>query len=254
MSVQFEKFRSLHASGQLLIIPNAWDAKSAMILQGQGFPAVATSSAAVAESLGYGDGEQMRFDEYLFVIRHMLNVLQVPLSVDLEMGYGRTDEEILDNVKLLASMGVAGINIEDSHIDTAGRDLKDAQVFANTLAFVRRGLADAGLDLFVNVRCDTYLLGVENARQETDYRVRLYESAGADGIFLPCIREEGDIEAAVELAASPVNVMVWPGLPGVTRLKELGVRRLSMGTYLFTESYGMLDTSTKPYIAVEYVN
>ncbi len=137
MSTNFEKFKALHHADELFILPNAWNAKSALLLQEQKFPAIATSSMAVANSLGYEDGEAMPFTDYLFVIKRMLALLQIPLSADIEMGYGNTDEKILNNILQLTDAGVAGINIEDSSIANTVRSLKDATAFAKTIAFIK---------------------------------------------------------------------------------------------------------------------
>jgi 2-methylisocitrate lyase-like PEP mutase family enzyme len=110
MSLQFEQFKSLHYAENLFVLPNAWNAKSAVLLEQQGFPAIATSSAAVAESLGYGDGEQMSFEEYFAVIKHIISVIRVPLTVDIETGYANADNEIYSNIEKLIDLGVAGIN------------------------------------------------------------------------------------------------------------------------------------------------
>lgn len=237
MSTNFEKFKSLHHSNELFILPNAWNAKSALLLQEQKFPAVATSSMAVANSLGYEDGEAMPFSDYLFVIKRMLASLQIPLSADIEMGYGDTNEKILENILQLTNLGVAGINIEDSFIAATTRSLKEATVFAKTIEFIKNKLAAKGIQLFINIRCDTYILNVKNKQQETLSRLKLYESTGADGIFLPCICDEKDITDAVSNTTLPLNVMAIPGLPGFDTLNKLGIKRVSTGPFLFNKIY-----------------
>jgi 2-methylisocitrate lyase-like PEP mutase family enzyme len=248
MSSKITTFRKLHEKGELLVLPNVWDAGSASVVEKLGYPAVATSSAAVAGALGYGDGEEMSFDEYLFVIRRIVQSVQVPVTVDLEMGYGRTPEEIFSHVLVLTGLGVAGINLEDSRIDAGGRDLQDARVFAEKIAFLRRKLKEHDLDLFINVRCDTYLLNVPDARTETRYRMTWYADSGADGLFLPCIREEDAIADAVAHAGLPVNVMWVPGLPSPERLEALGVRRLSMGPYFYSHAYKGLEELAQTFL------
>lgn len=238
MSLQFEQFKSLHTADNLFVLPNAWNAKSALLLEQQGFPAIATSSAAVAESLGYGDGEQMSFEEYLAVIKRIISVIHVPLTVDIETGYGKTDNDIFANIKRLAGLGVAGINIEDSIITKTGRVLKDAKTFANTIEFIKNKFESDHSKLFINIRCDTYILKVDNKQQETASRLKTYESTGADGIFLPGIADENDIAEAVHNTKLPINVMCIPGLPGFDVLNKLGVKRVSMGPFMFTKVYG----------------
>jgi 2-methylisocitrate lyase-like PEP mutase family enzyme len=237
MSATFSAFRNLHHTAALFVLPNVGDAKSARLFQENGFPAVATSSAAVAESLGYPDGEGMPFYDYLFVITRILAAVEIPLSVDLEMGYGKTDEQIYQNIKKLIDLGVAGINIEDSSIDGSGRILKDADVFAQTVAHIRTRLSEEKLELFINIRCDTFILDVDGKRRETNRRIKLYEAAGADGIFLPCINDKDDIAEVINHTKLPLNVMCVPGLPGFETLSQLGVKRASMGPFLFGKVY-----------------
>lgn len=237
MSTTFERFKQLHQSSELLLLPNAWNAKSAKVAEEQSFQAIATSSAAVAESLGYPDGEGMPFSDYLFIIRRMLSAIQVPLTVDMEMGYGRTPEEVVVNLMLLAELGVVGVNVEDSRIEGGNRILGDATIFARHLQFLKKALRAEGLDLFINVRSDAYLLSVPDKEAESIRRINIYEEAGADGIFLPCISKVEDIASAVEATKLPLNVMSLPALPSLDVLSELGVKRVSLGPFLFTKVY-----------------
>ncbi|HEX7903449.1 MAG TPA: isocitrate lyase/phosphoenolpyruvate mutase family protein [Chitinophagaceae bacterium] len=237
MSSKFSTFKDLHQSDRSFILPNAWDAKSAVLFQENKFPAIGTSSAAVATSLGYEDGEGMPFADYLFVIKQILSCLQIPLTVDMEMGYGKTNEEIFVNMLQLIDLGVAGINIEDSSVNPSGRALKEAAVFAKTIEYVKNKLASKKLNLFINIRCDTYILNVENKLKETISRLNIYETTGADGIFLPCISNTDDIAQAVSNTKLPLNVMCIPGLPDFNTLHKLGVKRISMGPFLFNKLY-----------------
>lgn len=237
MSSKFEKFKALHHTAGAFLLPNAWNVKSALRFQEHQFPAIGTSSAAIANSLGYEDGETMPFGDYLFVIKRILSSVQVSLSVDLEMGYGTTDEKIYENVWKLVDLGVTGINIEDSVITKQGRVLKDANLFANTITHIKNRLTADGLDLFVNIRCDTFILDVTNKQKETAERLKIYETTGADGIFLPCISAEEDITEAVNSTKLPLNVMCVPGLPDFSTLNKLGVKRISMGPFLFNKIY-----------------
>lgn len=238
MSSKFQQFKDLHKSSNLFVLPNAWNAASALLFQEQQFPAIATSSAAVAGSLGYEDGEQMPFSDYLFIIRRILSSVKVPVSVDIEMGYGNSNEAIYGNIIQLIDLGVAGINIEDSIIHGSDRTLKDAGHFARTIEFIRNKLSSGGHDLFINIRCDTFILNVADKLEESLRRLKVYETTGADGIFLPCIAEEKDIMTVIQNTSLPLNVMAIPGLPGLDRLQQLGVRRASMGNFLYSKTYG----------------
>lgn len=237
MSTLFQKFKRLHNADDLFVLPNAWDAKSALIFQEKKFPAVATSSAAVANSLGYDDGEQMTFDEYLFVVKRMVASVEIPVTVDIETGYGKTRDEIYDRFRELIALGVVGINIEDSIIAKGQRLLQNANAFAENIAYFKNKLHGDGVELFINIRCDTYILDVENKQQETLNRLAVYNTSGADGIFLPCISNEDDIAGAVAHTHLPINVMVIPGLPDMDMLVSLGVKRVSMGPFMFQKTY-----------------
>ena len=245
---KFEQFRTLHRAKELFILPNAWDAKSAILLEEAGFSAVGTSSSAVANALGYTDGENMSFNEYLFVIKRILASVKIPVTVDMEMGYGKTNEDILKNLLALTGPGIAGVNIEDSFIEGSKRSLKNAEQFAKTIGYLKEGLASHNAALFINIRCDTYILDVNNKQEETAKRLHLYETTGADGIFLPCISNENDIAEAVNNTRLPVSVMCIPGLPDFDSLNKLGVKRASMGPFLFNKIYNNISTISQTII------
>lgn len=234
---KFNTFKSLHDASDLFILPNAWDAASAMVFAERGYPAVGTSSAAVAASLGYADGEDMPFADYLVIIRRIAASVSIPVTIDMEMGYGKTKEQVFDNVQMILDAGVAGINLEDSLVVDGKRCLNGAKDFAATLEFVKSKLSSTRQKLFINVRCDTFLLDVPQKEVETSRRLNIYESSGADGIFLPFIRKEKDITRVLVDTSLPLNVMCIPDLPEITVLEDLGVKRVSMGPFLHTKVY-----------------
>jgi 2-methylisocitrate lyase-like PEP mutase family enzyme len=237
----FDQFNGLHHAANLFVLPNAWNPKSARLLQDNHFAAIATSSAAVANSLGYADGEEMPLDEYLYMIKRIVSSVTIPVSVDIEMGYGSTDDAIYANIQQLVDLGVVGINIEDSIIHKTRRTLKEANAFARTIDYLRNKLTAHHADLFINVRCDTFILGVENTLPETLQRLSLYEAAGANGIFLPCIANEEDISTVVSHTQLPLNIMCIPGLPDFDTLHNWGVQRVSMGPFLFNKVYDQVN-------------
>lgn len=230
-------FRQLHEQPEPLLICNVWDAASATIAEQQGFQAIGTSSAAMARMLGYEDGEKMEFADLVYLVKRIAAGNSLPFTVDIEAGFGRTPSAILENIKVLADMGVAGINLEDSVVDQE-RSLCDSYSFARTLETIREALIKDGTDLFLNARTDTFLLGHPGQLQETIRRVRLYEAAGADGVFVPCLTREEDISAVTQCTRLPLNVMCMPSLPAFKRLQALGVKRISMGNFLFERMYG----------------
>lgn len=248
MASKFKTFEALHTARKLFILPNAWDAESAVIFQESNYPAVGTSSAAVAASLGYEDGEQMPFADYLVIIRRIAASVSVPVTIDLEMGYGKTKEEVYANVQRLIEAGVVGINIEDSSISNGKRSLREGKDFAQTVEFIKKKLTAERQSLFINVRCDTYLLKVKDKENETTERLKVYASAGADGIFLPFISAEQDISRALRETSLPLNVMCIPGLPEIDQLEKLGVRRLSMGPFLHNKAYARVRELAKKVI------
>jgi 2-methylisocitrate lyase-like PEP mutase family enzyme len=163
--------------------------------------------------------------------------------VDLESGYSRKSTEIADHIKRLADLGVVGVNFEDSVL-VSDRNLLDASDFAKILTEVNNILQKGNIDVFINVRTDSFLLGHSNAINESKRRIALYESAGADGIFTPCIQNRTDIEDIVGSTNLPINVLCMPDLPDFDTLNELGVKRISMGNFLFDRMYSMYEEST----------
>ncbi|WP_409160288.1 isocitrate lyase/phosphoenolpyruvate mutase family protein [Pectobacterium sp. B2J-2] len=222
-------FTGLHNQNKPLLIANVWDAGSAIAAQRAGYQALGTSSAAIATMLGYEDGEAMSFDELLYIVTRIKSVSNLPLSVDVEAGFGSTANEITTNLKRLALIGVVGVNLEDSRVINGVRQLDDAIVFTRTLKEIRHALTIENYQLFFNIRTDTFLLSHEQALQETLLRGRLYKEAGADGLFVPCLASEHDIKTISQGIDLPLNVMCIPDLPTFDRLTKLGVNRISMG-------------------------
>lgn len=224
----FEHFLSLHYQTAPLLMGNIWDVQSAKVFDSNGFQAIGTSSAAVAHSFGYADGEQIPFDLIVQLAKRVVEVVDIPLSVDMEGGFGRTTAAICQNVQRLHDVGVVGINIEDSQPGTA-RTLQQAHVFAKTLEGITHTLSAQNARVFINVRTDGFLLGVPQALSETLERIRLYENTGVHGIFVPCIEKPHDIKTVAGDTRLPINVMCMPNLPSFGELYELGARRISMG-------------------------
>ncbi|MEI7178313.1 isocitrate lyase/phosphoenolpyruvate mutase family protein [Pectobacterium carotovorum] len=225
-------FTELHNQNKPLLIANVWDAGSAIAAQEVGYQALGTSSAAIAAMLGYEDGEAMPFDELFYVVTRIKSATHLPLSVDVEAGFGRTASEIATNLKRLVQLGVVGVNLEDSRVVKGVRQLDDAMAFASMLKEIRNMLVMESDQLFLNIRTDTFLLGHHQALQETLLRGWLYQESGADGLFVPCLTSENDIETLSREITLPLNVMCMPELPSFNRLGKLGVRRISMGNFV----------------------
>ena len=220
--------RALHRPGDPLVLPNVWDAGSARVVAGAGFPAVATGSAAVAAALGYPDGEGMPVAEALDAIARVVAAVAVPVTADLERGYGLRPAEL---VHRLAATGAVGVNLEDSRPGTGA--LVDPGEQAELLAGVRAAAGAAGLDLVVNARVDVYLHGTggpDERLAEALRRARRYRAAGADCVYPIGLGEPDAIRALA--AEGPVNVLFRPGTPGLDELAALGVARISFGSGL----------------------
>ena len=221
--------RALHVPGEPLILPNAWDAATARAVAAAGFPAVATTSSGVAESLGYEDGEETPADEMLAAVRRIARVVDVPVTADLEGGYGLDPADLAQRT---VAAGAAGLNFEDTDHANAPR-LHDIGAQAGRIAALK-----AAQDLVVNARIDVFLNGGPVA--EGLERARAYADAGADCVYPIGITDEATIAAFVELG-TPVNVVLSPAAPPIERLAELGVARISLGHFLHAEMLAALD-------------
>ncbi len=228
-------FTLLHQQTTPLLLCNVWDVASTKTAETHGFSAIGTSSAAIARMLGYADGEYMPFEELLFIVKRITACSVLPLSVDIEAGFSDDAQITASYIKALVEVGVVGINIEDSKVNKSNeeRSLINENSFAGFLSAVTTQLIKDNITVFINVRTDTFLLGVKDAITATKKRAKLYQAAGADGLFVPCIVETEAIEAVVSSTTLPVNVMCMPELPDFELLKSLGVKRISMGNFLF---------------------
>lgn len=234
-------FKQLHAGPQILVLPNAWDAASAALMEDAGAKAVATSSAAVAWAHGYADGDLLPVPTLLAAIGEIARVVKVPLTADIEGGYSDDLAALAETIKGVVGAGAVGINLEDG-----GRD---PDLHARKIEAVRKA---AGAGLFVNARTDVYLRGLaqgEAALAETLRRAELYRAAGADGIFVPGPVDEALLGTLAREIALPLNVMGRGGAPSAERLQALGVRRLSSATAPFRAAYAALGRTISEFLA-----
>ncbi len=235
-------FKNLHQQNTPLLICNVWDVTSAKIAEKLNFKAVGTSSAAIAAMLGYRDGEEMSFSELEYIVKRITENTHIPLSVDLESGYSKEPSEIVEHIKRLVDLGVVGINLEDSFVNTE-RILLPTGKSSKIISEIKNQLTKENIHVFLNIRTDTFLLNHANALSETKKRIKHYENAGADGIFIPCIVLQEDIDYVVKSTSLPINVMYMPDLPDFDTLNTLGVKRISMGNFLFDTMYKNLETT-----------
>lgn len=224
MSNLAKQFRDLHSSSELLILPNAWDAGSARIFEDAGAKAIATTSAGVGWALGYPDGNVLPPEKLAGLVATIRHAIRVPLSVDVEAGYTDDPKKIPANLKPIIEAGAVGINIEDGE--------GAPELLARKIEQIRKAADSVGVELFINARTDVYLNQVEGPEswvEETISRATLYQTAGADGLFVPGISDAAEIKAVADAIRLPLNVMARPGLPAAKVLAKLGVRRLSAG-------------------------
>jgi 2-methylisocitrate lyase-like PEP mutase family enzyme len=245
MTNNFQKFKELHDLSEPLLIGNVWNVQSARKMENLGFKAIGTSSSAIAETLGYADGEEMSFDEYLFIIKRIAASVSVPLSVDLEWGYGKTTEEIAANIKELYKIGVSGINIEDSVVEKGVRTIVAAETFAKKIKGVTEELSKENIEIFINLRSDVFLLRLPDALTEAQTRISIYETTGVHGLFFPCVIKIEDIEALTKATELPINVMCMPDLPDFSLLQNVGAKRISMGNFLNNKIYQYLESEVE---------
>lgn len=244
MNPSFTVFQQLHKGGQLLRLPNAWDAGSARLFESLGAPAIATTSAGVAWAAGYADGDNMPADVAIGVALNIARVLTVPLTVDLENGYSDDAVVVARYAQRLIDAGVAGINLEDGGAAP--------QVLAAKIVAVKQLAAQSGKDIFINTRTDVYLRGLapEGERvAEVLKRAALYKEAGADGLFVPGICKVEEIGAVVAGAGLPVNVMDWPGVPSAEELQQLGVARFSAGSGISQALWAVAADMARDFMA-----
>ncbi|MFF5212685.1 isocitrate lyase/phosphoenolpyruvate mutase family protein [Streptosporangium sp. NPDC000396] len=219
----FERFTALHHGEKPLLLPNAWDHASAAALAAAGFAAVGTTSLGVAAAAGKPDAEQATRAETV-ALAHSIARLGIPVTVDIEAGFGGSPGEVAELAGELAAAGIAGINIEDGR----GHHLAETAEQVELVSVIKQRVPD----LFVNARTDPFWLGAPDALATAVRRVKAYADAGADGVFVPGATAERDLETLVGATVVPLNVLIQPGVP-VARLADLGVRRISYGSLLF---------------------
>jgi 2-methylisocitrate lyase-like PEP mutase family enzyme len=226
-----ETFHGLHRKGDPLVLFNAWDVATAKAIA-KTSPAIATSSGAVASALGYAEGEDVPFDMVTGLVARMTAV-SVPVSIDLEAGYGETPDAAAQSATEVLKAGAIGINIEDG-LSEGRRQLVSPERHAAKIKAVRDTAQKFGINLFINARTDPFLLkfgSPDECLNETARRAKVYADAGADGIFVPGLTDLALIEKFVQLTPLPVNIMVTQGFPEIPDLARIGVRRVSLGPW-----------------------
>lgn len=237
-----ETLRKLHGGPRTLVLPNAWDVASACVLEELGYPAIATTSAGVAFALGYPDGQRISRDEMLDVVARIARAVRVPVTADMESGYGISPADMAETARAIVNAGAVGLNFEDVTGDTESSQV-ETSLQVEKIRAIREASAGMGVSLVINARTDVYLMpiGPEATRFErTVERLRAYRAAGADCVFVPGLVDRGLIEKLVKAVDAPLNILVTPGCPSIPELQKLGVARASIGSGVMRATLGIV--------------
>jgi 2-methylisocitrate lyase-like PEP mutase family enzyme len=235
-------FLALHSSGDPLILPNVWDVASARIVEDAGFPALATSSAGIAFSLGYPDGEKIPREEMLAAVARIARSAKVPVTADVEAGYGPTPADAARTAGAVLEAGAVGMNLEDATGD-AEQPLVELPLQLEKIRAVRETAESLQVPLVLNARTDVYLLqvGAPGSRyDEALRRLRAFRDAGADCVFVPGLADAPTIARIVSDLQHPVNILAGPGSLSVPELRRLGVARVSLGSGPMRATLGLM--------------
>jgi len=238
MDVESQKanaFRAMHR-GEILVLPNAWDVASARVIQQAGFGAIATTSAGIAFTQGYPDGQRISREEMLAVVGRIAAAVEVPVTADVEAGYGDRPEDAARTARDVLASGAIGMNLEDATGDPR-KPLLDLGLQVERVKAVRE------LPVVLNARTDVYLLDVGAAEKRYDEALRrlaAFRDAGADCVFVPGLRDAAIIGRLVKDLQCPVNILAGPGSPTVPELQKLGVARVSLGSSAMRATLGLL--------------
>jgi 2-methylisocitrate lyase-like PEP mutase family enzyme len=236
------QFLELHHGPKILVLPNAWDVASARIFEDAGFSAIGTSSAGVAFSLGYPDGEKIPKEEMLSVVRRIAEAVEVPVTADVEAGFGSTPEEVADTAGEVIAAGAVGMNLEDG-IEGKPDFLADVNRQKEIIRAVLEVGERAGIPFVLNARTDIFLYGIgpaETRLTRTIERLNAYHAAGAPSLFAPGVKDKETIAQLTRGLAGPLNILATVGTPPVAELQQLGVARVSVGSGPMRATLGFL--------------
>jgi 2-methylisocitrate lyase-like PEP mutase family enzyme len=224
-------FASLHHGRRILILANAWDAASARIFEVAGCPALATTSAGVAFSLGRRDGQQLSRDEMLQVVHRIAGAVSIPVTADMEAGYGDTPEAVAETVRAVMGAGAVGMNLEDAG---PGKSvLADIALQVEKIKAVREAATSAGVAFVLNARTDVILRAVGEPASRLEHAIRranAYRDAGAGCVFVPGVTDRETIATLAREIQGPLNILAMAGTPPAAELEKLGVARISVGS------------------------
>ena len=238
-----QAFNDLHSAEGIFVMPNAWNAGSACMLEAAGFPAVGTTSAGIAFCLGLPDYEgELTREAALDETRRIADAIRIPVSVDAENGYGHTPEEVAETIRLVAGTGAVGASIEDFSSACGTGDLYDRNLAVARIEAAVATAASLPFPFTLTARAECYLVGHPNPFGESVARANAYRDAGADCLYVPGITDAETIGRLVKEVDAPVNVVM--GLAGsplsVGELEDLGVKRVSIGGSLARATFGLI--------------
>jgi 2-methylisocitrate lyase-like PEP mutase family enzyme len=247
-----DRLRQLHRGPPLLVLPNAWDVASARVIEAAGAQAIASSSAGVAYALGYPDGQRISRDEMLEMVRRIAGAVEVPVSADVEAGYGVTAEAAAATARAVVAAGAVGMNLEDAAEagELLALDLQLARIQA-----VRAASDAAGIPLVLNARTDAFAahsLAGEARTAEAIRRGNAFLAAGADCVFVPFVSEKDAIARLAREIHGPLNILASPASPPPAELEKLGVRRVSVGSAIARAAYGLARSSALELLRGRY--
>lgn len=244
---QAARFRALHEV-RPLVLPNAWDAASAKIMEEAGAAAVGTTSAGVSWVLGVADGERLSRDEMVAMVGRIAKTVDVPVTADIERGYGSgTPKDVAASVRAVLDAGAVGVNLEDGP-GMSGAPLLPVEAQAERIEAAREAASLAGADLFINARTDVFLRQAAPAEESLDaaiVRANQYLQAGADCAFVPGLLDPDRIRRLTSEVTGAVNIMAAPGGPSIAELGKLGVARVSVGPALVLAALGTVRRAAR---------
>ncbi len=229
------KFLSLHTGGRLLVLPNIWNPIGARVLEAKGYPAVATASAAVSASLGYADGERIKRGTLLDLLERIAASVTVPVTADIEKGFGDSVADLRESVRQVIATGVVGINIEDSLVE--GLALRSIDEQTERISAIRAVAGDAGLHLVINARIDSFVSNMfqKNSQRTADAvkRANAYVQAGADCVYPMGPGDSATLRTLRASIAAPINILATAQAEPLSALQEIGINRVSFGPFIF---------------------
>jgi 2-methylisocitrate lyase-like PEP mutase family enzyme len=237
-----DRLRILHGGTKILVLPNAWDVASARVLEELGYPAIATTSAGIAFSLGYPDGQHISRKEMLDVVSRIAAAVRVPVTADLEAGYGLSAADMADTAKAVVAAGAVGMNLEDVTGSTED-SLVELNLQVDKIRAIRKASGASGVPLVLNARTDIYLMPIgpaETRFERTVERLTAYRSAGADCLFAPGLTDAETIRRLVKTLGAPLNILAGADCPSLIELEKLGVARASTGSGVMRATLGLM--------------